>query len=337
LVQACLLAMLARLSGLRAIVERCRHWLPTRNFSSLSPALRRPTAVRFVQALLERLQPWAAPGAGELVAIDSMALTLSKTRRHGCQKFNNKTVGGGVLWAYQLQARRGLSPVRLLKTMVGAWSDAVQMRGVELAARGPIYLMDRGFYAFDLLEAWLGAGVHFIVRARDYGLQWDLVDRLSPARWLGNQYLLLDAVVELGGPTARRHPRVRLVRLRLATGEWLSLVTDLRGWSAQRLAAAYRQRYHIERFHKFLKEALGLAHLYSFGQRGLEFLLRVALLLALLIHLSYATGGGAVIDQLRAGLRALRRLLGLGTLWRRNACTRHWRKKKTAAQRGENL
>ena len=57
----------------------------------------------------------------------------------------------------------------------------------------------------------------------------------------------------------------------LASGEKLTVVTSEMDWSAERVLEAYKKRWHIERFHKFLEETLGLAHLYSFGQRGIEF------------------------------------------------------------------
>jgi len=96
------------------------------------------------------LAPRHAPGRRDLVAIDSMPADLASTLRHGCARITRTTVGGGVLWAFTLNAARGVNPVRLLKVIEGAWSDAPLMADVELIAEGPIYLMDRGFYAIDL-------------------------------------------------------------------------------------------------------------------------------------------------------------------------------------------
>jgi len=48
---------------------------------------------------------------------------------------------------------------------------------------------------------------------------------------------------------------------------------DLLDWNAEALLEAYRKRWQIERFHRFLKETVGLAHLYSFQEAGLFLLL----------------------------------------------------------------
>lgn len=316
-----MVALVWRLSGLRAVVMRCQRWLGTANFSSLSPALDRACSLAFVARLVEQLTARHRPGTAALVAIDGMALSLAKTRRHRCKKMNNKTVGGGVVWAYMIAGCRGACPVKVLKIVEGAWHDSVVMRAVQLVARGPVYLMDRGFYAFDLLERWLEQEVHFIVRAREKDLRYAIQRPVSSARRLGNIHLLEDAWVYLGGPQAKRHPRVRLIKALLASGQTLTLVTDLANWDAVRILAAYKQRWHIERFHRLLKDTLGLAHLYSFGQKGITFLLYTALLLCLLLFLSAARGTGETIAVLRKALRKLRAALGMGTPWRRNSCT----------------
>jgi len=328
LVSAFMLALLARLPGLRAVTQRCPRLVGTRNFSSLAAALRRPSLLRFARALVEQLQgAWRGQG-GQLVALDSMAVTLRSTLRHHCAKSNRHTAGGGVVWAYLIKARRGVCPVQVLEIVRGAWHDSKILRTVSLCAHGPVYLMDRGFYCFDLLEQWLAQGVHFIVRVRERSLLYEVIEPCSAPRRIDALWLELDARVKLGGRTAKTHPCVRLIIARLASGQRLILASERWAWSAERILRAYNQRWQIERFHKLVKEALGLAHLYSFTQNGLEFLLWTALLLALLLFASATPEhAGWTIDTLREALRAARALLGLGALWRRNACITPGRRK----------
>ena len=94
--------------------------------------MRRKDALAFVGRLIQALEVHQRPGGEDLVAVDAMAVTLPKTQRHGCKKFNNKAVGGGVVWSYQIRARQGASPVRLLATVNGAWHDGSIMRAVQL-------------------------------------------------------------------------------------------------------------------------------------------------------------------------------------------------------------
>ena len=106
----------------------------------------------------------------------------------------------------------------------------------------------------------------------------------------------------------------------MPSGEELILATDKFQWSARRVVAAYAKRHHIERFHRFLKDAIGLAHPYSFDQRGIAFLLYTALLLAMLLMLGMAERCvGQTIHILRKALRKVRACFGLGTAWK---CTR---------------
>jgi hypothetical protein len=315
LVRVFLSAFVWRLSGLREIVERLGRLLGTGNFSSLCPALARPSSLRFVAGLFESLQDRRHAVGQGLIAIDSMAVTLPASQRHRCRKYNDKTVGGGVLWAFMIHTRRGSCPVRVLKTMAGAWGDTAQMAGVELSTRGPIYLMDRGFYALKLIEQWLCQRVRFIVRARGDAV-YERLKTLSAPRGYGKAGRIeMDAWVRLGSVNAKVHPRARMIRARVGE-QLLVLVTGLRHLSAERLLDAYRQRERIEQFHRLVKEVVGLAHLYSFSQSGIEFLLYTAVLLAMLLVLGEAQG--ETITVLRRTLRNLRRRIGLGQLWKRN-------------------
>lgn len=331
-----MIAFAARLSGLRAVMRRCGHLLATANFSSICHALRRPSSLAFVRQMVNMLEGrYRSGNKEELAAIDGMYVTLPKTQRHRCRKCNNATVGGGVVWVYLIQATRGICPVKILKLVEGAWHDTQAMRSVELIARGPVYLMDRGFYAFDLLDRWLTQKVRFIVRAREHDLVFDVVRKLSQPRRIGSKQLMLDAVVRLGGTQAKIHPMVRLIIAQLPSGERLILATDRLKWSAERVLEAYRKRWHIERFHRFLKDTIGLAHLYSFDQSGITFLLLTALLLALLLFLAARDPRDQTIRVLRKMFKTLREALGLDTPWKRNTCTTR-RKKKSAPKKDQN-
>lgn len=328
LVQSFVMAFMARLSGLRAVSQRCGDLLLTRAVSSIAEALSRSSSLDFVRGLVGMLESGHRPASEELVVLDSVALTLPKTQRHKCAKFNNKTVGGGVLWAYMVNATRGVTPLKVLEVIHGAWCDSKVMRDVRLVARGPVYVMDRGFYALELLEQWLSQRVRFVLRVRERSLKYDVLQNLSTPRWIGSQYLMLDAIVRLGGAQAKAHPQVRLIIARLASGENLIVATDRLEWSAERVLHSYKQRWHIERFHRFLKDTLGLSHLYSFGQTGITFLLYTALLTALLLFLAADNPCGETITVLRHMLTAVRSALGLGTPWKRNSCVRSRNKKR---------
>jgi hypothetical protein len=329
-----MLALTLGLPGLRAVAWRGAQLLDGCNHSALSHAIRRGSSVKMVRSLLDALAPPDSPGRRVLIAIDSMPATLPATLRHGCARINRWTVGGGVLWSFALNAARGVNPVRVLKVIEGAWSDAPLMANVDLIADGPIYLMDRGFYAIDLVAQWIGRRVRFIVRAKRTKIRYDVEWTMGLPRAIGRLRIVEDAIVILGEKGRKRRPRARLVRATLATGEELILVSGMLGASAEMLTETYRQRWQIERFHYYLKETLGLAHLYSFQQNGLAFLALVAVLLSVLLLMAADAGaqGDLVVDRLRAILRVLRQACGVFGLWRRNTMrkdqTRHLEKKQ---------
>lgn len=336
LVQAIMIAFAARLSGLRDITEFCAHLLHTSNFSSLSHALSRASFLAFVRLLVEIVECTYRPGKNDIVAIDGMAVTLPKTQRHNCEKFNDKTVGGGVVWSYMVTAARGVCPVKVLKVVQGAWHDTVIMRGIKLIARGPLYLMDRGFYCYELMEQWVADKVRFIVRIKERSFSHEALRTVGKPRRHGALRILLDVEARLGKADGKHRPLVRLVIALLADGEKLILATNQYGWSAETILDTYDLRWHIERFHRFLKDTLGLAHLYSFSQTGIEFLIYTALLSALLLFFADKNPSGETIHILRRMLRLVRRALGLGTPWKRNTFSPRRAKGKSAKDNAKN-
>jgi hypothetical protein len=146
---------------------------------------------------------------------------------------------------------------------------------------------------------------------------------------------MLDGLVRLGGKRAKVHPVVRLILARLTSGENLILATERLEWPAERVLDAYRKRWHIERFHRFLKDTLGLAHLYGFDQSGVVFLLLTALLLAILLFLGASDVTGETILILRAMFKTVREALGLDTPWKRNTHARR-RAKKSVTPKPQN-
>lgn len=330
------------LPGLRAFVEQYGDEIGTRTLSTISYAPRGKWMERVAEAMIGRL---GAPAyrQDEWVAVDSMCNAISHKRHPGCGRINHLVAGVGVLWTFRVAARAGQTAVEILRFADGAAHDSKLIASVKLAADGPIYLMDRGFYCIDLIQRWLSQRVRFVVRVKSAELQYDVVKQYPiPSRPLRTRVdrrrrktgvlVTFNGVVRLGSSERRGHrPVVRLlVGEPVNGGEHLILASSELNWSATRLLESYAQRWEIEKWHRIVKRALGLAHVYSFQGRGLMLLTRVVLLLALLL-LSEADPAGEALptaERLRLLIAAARRSEGIYHPWAPNTCTKAWRKKR---------
>lgn len=326
-------AFLGRMSGLRRIIEVFGRRLCVSSISTLSKALSNGRFADFLAAAVARLEgseSWEGLGAGDLVAVDTTWLSLPATQRSkGLRKIASDAVGIGAMYALRLDG--GRFPLRLLGILHGAANDTKPVRRARLLACGPTYVMDRGFYSMKTVDHWVSSGVRFVVRAKAHCLKYRVEQVLSAPRRADRLSIEEDAVVLLGSEKTRlARARVRLVRARRRSdGEQIILVSGNMDWSAEQLLDAYKRRWEIEDFFLFLKEQLGMAHLYGFSANAMESLLRLAMLgIGMLLHEEAgANSGKTVAARLRAALREARRLLGVPTPWRPNT-TRKWQKKK---------
>lgn len=356
-------AFLRLCPSLHHIAHRFASQLATPNVSTLSYALGSRLHRSLIIAMLDSIcSRFSALSIKDIVVLDSMAICFPRTRQHNCRKMNNKTAGGGILWALCVTASRSVCPVQILSIMEGGWHDAKVMEKVRLIAKGPLYVMDRGFYAIRHLNQWLDEGVRFLIRARGKSLIYSPLRHMGRARGLRAKVtkrgaartvrVIFDGIAVIGGPQCRTaRPTVRLLVLRLKRGnkiEELTLVSSELKAEAQALLDAYGRRWEIEEFHRVLKRCAGLAHLYSFRQEGITTLAGIVALLAVILWLDSrllidekgkagrkAKGGknepnAPTIPQvMRQLLKRVRRIMGVADPWRPNTIGKvNWRHRK---------
>jgi hypothetical protein len=319
-------ALVLRMPSLEAIGRAFSDTLGTSSKSTLSHGLRGLMSLRVVRMMSRALGEQCRPQRGSIVPIDSMALTVQATQRSRAAKLNNRTRGVGVLWQLNLDAPAGTCPVKILRIMHGAWNDSHQIRQCELEPNGPIYVMDRGFWSLAAMNDWLKAKVRFVIRAKAQQCRMSVLQSKGSSRKIGSVTVVSDCIA-IVGVDPRTQLKLRIVHA-LRGKEDLILASSELGASAKELLAIYRKRWAIERFHKLVKQTLGLAHLYSFQANGLELLLHVAFILAALTYLSIK-GSGKAQDQIaliRAVIKGIRAALCI-TEWKPNTCTHRWKKK----------
>lgn len=163
-----------------------------------------------------------------------------------------------------------------------------------------VYVKDRGYACFRLLQGIHDANSWFVCRIRDNSVYKVLEERpLSPeAKAAG---VLCDQIVQLGceGKSKELKQPVRLVKIACTPhcksghtarggpeqGDCLLIATNLLELPAEVLGLVYHKRWDIELFFRFFKHILGCRHLLSHRANGIEIQVYLAIIACMLIAL----------------------------------------------------
>lgn len=274
--------------------------------STLSDALGRfetaplPGILRMIQKRLPQFKeadPALAGLSQEILAGDGSAFRMAGEVAWALQHRNVNAkpakINSHAKLHLQMDVRR-CTPRRLQITGKDDSSEQTVL-GQNLEA-GVIYLLDRGYCGFDLLNRILNIKSHFVIR-----LKKDLIFRVERENPLsaeeraleirGDEVGLLGKANEdwMSTKTRESHPPER--QLRRVTiwdeknRENVILLTDLMDVEAKIIGHLYRSRWLIELFFRWLKATAGFAHLVSQSPAGVTAQLYVGMIGTLLIHL----------------------------------------------------
>jgi hypothetical protein len=165
---------------------------------------------------------------------------------------------------------------------------------------GRIYVLDRGYAKYGLLQKILNGQSSFVCRIRDNYVCEVIEERPLTADGEAAG-VVRDRVVRLGrnGKSDEIADVVRVVEVqckphvkRRHTGrggpeqsETLAIATDLLDVEADGIALIFKHRWTIEVFFRFYKHILGCRHLLSYNQNGIELQTYAAILACMLISL----------------------------------------------------
>lgn len=169
---------------------------------------------------------------------------------------------------------------------------------------GRLYVLDRGYAKFQLLQKIVDAKSHFVCRIRDNS-RFEGVQERELSQEALTAGIVRDAVVWLGGQKSRgdlRQP-VRIVEIACTPhlkrykigrggpeqGDTILIATDRLDLPAEVVSLIYWHRWQIETFFRTFKHLLGCRHLLSQCENGIELQTYAAILACLLIALY--TGG----------------------------------------------
>jgi hypothetical protein len=193
-----------------------------------------------------------------------------------------------------------LKGVPVAATITDANSSEHAVLAEHLEA-GRLYVLDRGYARYDLLEAIASAGSSFVCRLQDNAV-FEVVEERPLDQDALSAGVVRDAVVRLGCPATRgkltrnvrivevectphRKPSGKTARGGPEQGDTLLIVTDRLDLPADVVALLYQHRWQIEIFFRFFKHVLGCRHLLSTDKNGIELETYAAIIACLLIAL----------------------------------------------------
>jgi hypothetical protein len=162
-----------------------------------------------------------------------------------------------------------------------------------------IYVMDRGYAKYALLQEIVDIKSSFVCRIRD-NAKWHLLEEKPLSEKAAEQGIVFDKTVELGGDTAQtKLGPVRIIAVKCnpntkrhhtvrggpQQGRILLIATDRFDLDAETIAAIYKHRWTIEIFFRFFKHVLGCRHLISENKNGIELQMYAAIIACMLISL----------------------------------------------------
>ena len=177
---------------------------------------------------------------------------------------------------------------RVATVTPGNASERTQLR--VMLEPGRLYVTDRGYAEYALFQEIVDRGSSFIGRVRENAVWREIEQRPldAKARAAG---VRADRIVWLGceakGADLKAPVRVVEVGVHKANGQpdTLLLATDRMDLDADLVALAYRYRWRVELFFRWLKCILGCRHLLSECIQGVTIQVYVAIIASLLISL----------------------------------------------------
>jgi Transposase DDE domain len=182
---------------------------------------------------------------------------------------------------------------------------------------GVVYLLDRNFVHFGMINAVLDNGSDLVLRLKA-DTKFNFTEELTLSAKDVEAGVISDRMGVLPGSVGSRTgppPKqiLREVIVKGSDGKILRLLTNLLDLPAHVIAELYRLRWQIELFLRWLKVCVGFEHLISHGQRGITFQFYTAVIGCLLMHVR--TGrkvnkyGVFLFGQVAAGLATLEKIL----------------------------
>jgi hypothetical protein len=163
-----------------------------------------------------------------------------------------------------------------------------------------IYVLDRGYAKYGLLQEIVNIKSSFVCRIRDNAVYKTIKDKELTDKAV-KEGIVFDKTVELGSEkTETKLKTLRIVVVKCnpkfrpsrtggrggpKQGQVLLIATDRFDLEPETIAAIYKHRWTIEIYFRFFKHILGCRHLISHNKNGIEIQMYMAIIACMLISL----------------------------------------------------
>ncbi len=169
--------------------------------------------------------------------------------------------------------------------------------------RGSVVAMDRAYVDYRLFQNWTERGIYFVTRLKRKANYW----AWSQRRVRPKSVIRRDEIIGLTPLAAGRVCKVDLRRIEVwvpEKKETLVLVSNQLAWSAETIAAIYKERWQIELFFKALKQYLKIKSFVGTSANAVHIQIWTALIAMLLVkYLQLRSKLGWALSNLIALLR----------------------------------
>ncbi|HEV7688729.1 MAG TPA: IS4 family transposase [Acidimicrobiia bacterium] len=237
-----------------------------------------------------------------LTLVDGTVLpALARLARAACPgtRYNTGRDGTGM-YAWRLHTQFELDAFRPGRVDRTGARNAGESRENNVLRRaleaGRCYVADGGYADRSLFDDIVDAGSSYVIRGAGNSV-FAVVDERLLSQAALDAGVVRDAVVVLGGAGAEpaRHrvrrvevqvePHPRRIRAGRKQTDLLILYTNLLDLPAELVALIYRYRYTVELFFRVFKQLLGMRHLLSQREEGIDIQIYCAVIVCLLIQL----------------------------------------------------
>jgi len=233
----------------------------------------------------------------KLLLLDATVIELCVTMFDWAQYRRTK----GAIKLHLLLDADGYLPV-FAHITEGRQHEMKLARGLCLVP-GSVVAMDRGYVDYRLFQNWTERGIYFVTRLKRKANYWVVEERAV----CKNSRIRKDQIIELTPLAAGRVCQARLRRIEVwvpEKQETLVLVTNQREWSAETIAAIYKERWQIELFFKALKQYLKIKSFVGTSANAVHIQMWTALIAMLLVkYLQLRSKLGWALSNLIALLR----------------------------------